>query len=322
MKLTKNIRTTAVRVLLNESEAIAKLSTLLNEDFENCVQHLLESKGRLVITGVGKSAWIANKLVATLNSTGTPALFMHAADAIHGDLGMVQQLDTVLFISKSGNTAEIKVLLPLVKQLGVKIVALVSNRQSYLAQHAHYVLDATIGEEACPHNLTPTTSTTAHLALGDALAICLLEARGFTSSDFARFHPGGSLGKQLYLKVGDLLSKNQIPSVQEQASVAEVIVEISSKRLGATAVLDQSGSLKGIITDGDLRRMLQKTLAIQDLQASAIMTVNPKSIQAEEYATAAFALMKTHNITQLVVLDGEKLAGFVHIHDLMKEGIV
>jgi arabinose-5-phosphate isomerase len=322
LKLTKNIRTTAVRVLLNESEAIAKLSTLLNEDFENCVQHLLESKGRLVITGVGKSAWIANKLVATLNSTGTPALFMHAADAIHGDLGMVQQDDTVLFISKSGNTAEIKVLLPLVKQLGVKIVALVSNRQSYLAEQAHYVLDATIGEEACPHNLTPTTSTTAHLALGDALAICLLEARGFTSSDFARFHPGGSLGKQLYLKVGDLLSKNQIPSVQEEASVAEVIVEISSKRLGATAVLDQSGSLKGIITDGDLRRMLQKTLAIQDLQASAIMTVNPKSIQAEAYATAAFALMKTHNITQLVVLDGEKLAGFVHIHDLMKEGIV
>jgi arabinose-5-phosphate isomerase len=247
---------------------------------------------------------------------------MHAADAIHGDLGMVQQDDTVLFISKSGNTAEIKVLLPLVKQLGVKIVALVSNTQSYLAEHAHYVLDATITEEACPHNLTPTTSTTVHLALGDALAICLLEARGFTSSDFARFHPGGSLGKQLYLKVGDLLSKNQIPSVREKASVAEVIVEISSKRLGATAVVDDSGNLKGIITDGDLRRMLQKTLSIQDLQASAIMTINPKSIQADGYATAAFALMKTHNITQLVVLDGDKIAGFVHIHDLMKEGIV
>ena len=322
MKLTKNIRNTAVRVLLNESEAIVKLSTLLNEDFENCVHHLLQSKGRLVITGVGKSAWIANKLVATLNSTGTPALFMHAADAIHGDLGMVQQDDTVLFISKSGNTAEIKVLLPLVKQLGVKIVALVSNTQSYLAEQAHYVLDATIAEEACPHNLTPTTSTTAHLALGDALAICLLEARGFTSSDFARFHPGGSLGKQLYLKVGDLLSKNQIPSVQEKASVAEVIVEISSKRLGATAVVDDLGNLKGIITDGDLRRMLQKTLAIQDLQASSIMTVNPKSVQVEDYATLAFALMKKHNITQLVVLDGSKIAGFVHIHDLMKEGIV
>lgn len=322
MKLAKNIRNTAVRVLQNEAEAIRNLIGFLDADFEACVTKILNTKGRVIITGVGKSALIATKIVATLNSTGTPAVFMHAADAIHGDLGMVQQDDTVLFISKSGNTAEIKVLLPLVKQLGVKIVALVSNRQSYLAEQAHFVLDATIGEEACPHNLTPTTSTTAHLALGDALAICLLEARGFTSSDFARFHPGGSLGKQLYLKVGDLLSKNQIPSVQEQASVAEVIVEISSKRLGATAVLDQSGSLKGIITDGDLRRMLQKTLAIQDLQASAIMTVNPKSIQVEEYATAAFALMKTHNITQLVVLDGEKLAGFVHIHDLMKEGIV
>jgi arabinose-5-phosphate isomerase len=322
LKLTKNIRNTAVRVLLNESEAIAKLSTLLDADFEACVQHLLESKGRLVITGVGKSAWIANKLVATLNSTGTPSLFMHAADAIHGDLGMVQQDDTVLFISKSGNTAEIKVLLPLVKQLGVKIVALVSNTQSYLAEQAHFVLNATIAEEACPHNLTPTTSTTAHLALGDALAICLLEARGFSSSDFARYHPGGSLWKQLYLKVGDLLSNNQLPTVQEDASLAAVIVEISSKRLGATAVLDGVGNLKGIITDGDLRRMLQKTLAIQELQAKDIMTVNPKSIGVEDYATAAFAVMKTHNITQLVVMNDGKIAGFVHIHDLMKEGIV
>lgn len=322
MKLTKNIRNTAVRVLLNESEAIAKLSSLLNADFEDCVQHLLQAKGRLVITGVGKSAWIANKLVATLNSTGTPALFMHAADAIHGDLGMVQQEDTVLFISKSGNTAEIKVLIPLVKQLGVKIVALVSNTQSYLAEQAHFVLNATIGEEACPHNLTPTTSTTAHLALGDALAICLLEARGFSSSDFARYHPGGSLGKQLYLKVGDLLSNNQLPTVQEDASLAAVIVEISSKRLGATAVLDAAGELIGIITDGDLRRMLQKTLAIQDLQAKDIMTVNPKSIGLEDYATEAFAVMKTHNITQLVVMNDGKIAGFVHIHDLMKEGIV
>jgi arabinose-5-phosphate isomerase len=322
LNLTKNIRNTAARVLLNESEAIAKLSTFLNADFENCVNHLLQSKGRVVITGVGKSAWIANKLVATLNSTGTPALFMHAADAIHGDLGMVQQEDTVLFISKSGNTAEIKVLLPLVKQLGVKVVALVSNTQSYLAEQAHFVLNATIAEEACPHNLTPTTSTTAHLALGDALAICLLEARGFTSSDFARYHPGGSLGKQLYLKVGDLLSNNQLPTVTEKASLAEVIVEISSKRLGATAVLNESGDLKGIITDGDLRRMLQKTLSIQELQAKDIMTVNPKSIGVDDYATAAFVLMKTHNITQLVVLDGKKIAGFVHIHDLMKEGIV
>ena len=213
-------------------------------------------------------------------------------------------------------------LIPLVKQLGVKVVALVSNTQSYLAEQAHFVLNATIEEEACPHNLTPTTSTTAHLALGDALAICLLEGRGFTSSDFARYHPGGSLGKQLYLKVGDLLSNNQLPTVNENASLAAVIVEISSKRLGATAVLNNAGDLIGIITDGDLRRMLQKTLSIQDLQAKEIMTANPKSIGVEDYATAAFVLMKTHNITQLVVLDGKKIAGFVHIHDLMKEGIV
>lgn len=322
MKLAKNIRNIAERVLLNESEAIAGLVGFLNQDFEDCVTHLLHSKGRLVITGVGKSAWIANKLVATLNSTGTPSLFMHAADAIHGDLGMVQQEDTVLFISKSGNTAEIKVLLPLVKELGVKVVALVSNRQSYLAEQAHYVLDATIKEEACPHNLTPTTSTSAHLALGDALAICLLESRGFSSSDFARFHPGGTLGKQLYLRVGDLLANPDIPLVQEQASVAEVIVEITSKRLGATAVIDVNGELKGIITDGDLRRMLQRTLDIQELKAESIMSVSPKSIGIEEYATAAFAMMKAYNITQLVVLDGKKIAGFVHIHDLMKEGIV
>ena len=213
-------------------------------------------------------------------------------------------------------------LLPLVKDLGVKVVALVSNRQSYLAEQAHYVLNATIKEEACPHNLTPTTSTTAHLALGDALAICLLEARGFSSADFARFHPGGTLGKQLYLRVGDLLSASEIPLVQEQASVAEVIVEITSKRLGATAVVNGKGELKGIITDGDLRRMLQRTLDIQEFRADSIMSVHPKSIGIEEYATAAFALMKAHNITQLVVLDGKKIAGFVHIHDLMKEGIV
>jgi len=322
LKLTKNIRNTAIRVLLNESEAVANLASLLTQDFDACVDHLLQSKGRVVITGVGKSAWIANKLVATLNSTGTPALFMHAADAVHGDLGMVQADDTVLCISKSGNTAEIKVLLPLLKQLGVMVIALVSNTQSYLAEQANFVLDATIAEEACPHNLTPTTSTTAHLALGDALAICLLEARGFSSADFARYHPGGSLGKQLYLKVGDLLVKNQVPVVHEQASVAEVIVEISGKRLGATAVQDAAGNLKGIITDGDLRRMLQKTLHIQDLTASDIMSANPKSIEVDSFATAAFALMKTHNITQLVALDGNKIAGFVHIHDLMKEGIV
>jgi arabinose-5-phosphate isomerase len=225
------------------------------------------SKGRVVVTGIGKSAIIANKIVATLNSTGTPALFMHAADAIHGDLGMVQQEDSVICISKSGNTPEIKVLVPLLKKLGAVLIALVSNTQSYLAEHADYVLNATIGEEACPNNLAPTTSTTAHLAMGDALAVCLLEARGFTSEDFAKYHPGGSLGKQLYLKVGDVISKGQIPIVEEDANITEVIIEISGKRLGATAVNDTYGNLKGIITDGDLRRMLQKSLEIQKLSA-------------------------------------------------------
>lgn len=298
------------------------LVDFLDGDFEACVAHILGSKGRVVVTGVGKSAIIATKIVATLNSTGTPALFMHAADAIHGDLGMILEDDLVICISKSGNTPEIKVLVPLLKRLGSKLVALVSNTKSFLAEHSDYVLNATIGEEACPNNLAPTTSTTAHLALGDALAVCLLEARGFTSEDFAKYHPGGSLGKQLYLRVGDVLGGNEIPIVSEDAGLAEVILEISGKRLGATSVVDSKGNLKGIITDGDLRRMLQKSLDIQKLKASDIMTVNPKSISTQEYAIRALNMMKNHNITQLVAMNGEKIAGFVHIHELMKEGIV
>lgn len=322
MNLAKNIKNTAARVLQNESEAILRLVDYLDGDFEACVERILTGKGRVVITGIGKSAIIANKIVATLNSTGTPAVFMHAADAIHGDLGMVLEEDVVICISKSGNTPEIKVLVPLLKKLGSVLVALVSNPNSYLADHADYVLNASIGEEACPHNLAPTTSTTAHLALGDALAVCLLEARGFSSDDFAKYHPGGSLGKQLYLRVDDLLSSEQIPKVKEDASLAEVIVEISGKRLGATAVTDQNDQLLGIITDGDLRRMLQKTLDIQNLQAKDIMTRNPKTISKEEYAIRALNMMRNHNITQLVAMDGEKIAGFIHIHELMKEGIV
>ena len=235
---------------------------------------------------------------------------------------MVLEEDVVICISKSGNTPEIKVLVPLLKKLGSVLVALVSNPNSYLADHADYVLNASIGEEACPHNLAPTTSTTAHLALGDALAVCLLEARGFSSDDFAKYHPGGSLGKQLYLRVDDLLSSEQIPKVKEDASLAEVIVEISGKRLGATAVTDHLDQLLGIITDGDLRRMLQKTLDIQNLQAKDIMTRNPKTISKDEYAIRALNMMRNHNITQLVAMDGEKIAGFIHIHELMKEGIV
>lgn len=322
MNLAKNIRKTATRVLQNEAQAVLNLVDFLDGDFEACVEHILLSKGRVVITGVGKSAIIANKIVATLNSTGTPAVFMHAADAIHGDLGMIQEDDLVICISKSGNTPEIKVLVPMMKKLGSKLVALVSNTKSFLAEQADFVLNATIGEEACPHNLAPTTSTTAHLALGDALAVCLLEARGFTSDDFAKYHPGGSLGKQLYLRVGDVLGSNEVPVVSENAGLAEVILEISGKRLGATSVVDDSGKLKGIITDGDLRRMLQKSLDIQSLKASDIMTVNPKSIATQEYAIRALNMMKNHNITQLVAMNGEKIAGFVHIHELMKEGIV
>ncbi len=322
MNLAKNIRNTATRVLQNEAGAILKLVDYLDGDFEACVERILNSKGRVVITGIGKSAIIANKIVATLNSTGTPALFMHAADAIHGDLGMIQEEDIVICISKSGNTPEIKVLVPLLKNLGSVLVALVSNTSSYLADQAEYVLNATIEEEACPNNLAPTTSTSAHLALGDALAICLLEARGFTPQDFAKYHPGGSLGKQLYLKVEDLLDAQLIPKVKESAGLAEVILEISGKRLGATAVVDEEDHLKGIITDGDLRRMLQKTLDIQSLRASDIMTVNPKTISSDEFAIRALNMMRNHNITQLVAMDGDKIAGFVHIHELMKEGIV
>lgn len=321
MNLDKNIRKTAIRVLQNEANAILKLADYLDEDFEACVECILESSGRVVITGIGKSAIIATKIVATLNSTGTPAVFMHAADAIHGDLGMIQSDDVVICISKSGNTPEIKVLVPLLKNLGSVLVALVSNTKSYLAEQADFVLNATIEEEACPNNLAPTTSTTAHLALGDALAVCLLEAKGFTPEDFAKYHPGGSLGKQLYLKVQDIVDSQQIPKVKESASLSEVIIEISGKRLGATAVVDEEDRLKGIITDGDLRRMLQKTLDIGSLCAADIMTVNPKTISSSEFAIRAMNLMRNHNITQLVAMDGDKIAGFVHIHELMKEGI-
>jgi len=271
---------------------------------------------------VGKSAIVANKIVATLNSTGTPALFMHAADAIHGDIGMVQPEDIIICISKSGNTPEIKVLVPLLKRRGARLVALVSNTNSYLAQQADFILNATIGEEACPNNLAPTTSTTAHLALGDALAICLLELRDFSSQDFAQFHPGGTLGKQLYLKVDDLLAGHQLPKVSPQTPLKDVIIEISSKRLGATAVTDEKDRLLGIITDGDLRRMLQKESEISRIKAEDIMTRNPKVIARSEFAVTALNMMQQNNITQLVAMDGDKVVGFVHLHDLLKEGIV
>ncbi|HEY9005106.1 KpsF/GutQ family sugar-phosphate isomerase [Ohtaekwangia sp.] len=322
MNLGKNIKKIAQDVLINESLAIQNLTNFIDDDFEACVKEIYSAKGRVVITGVGKSAIIANKIVATLNSTGTPSIFMHAADAIHGDLGMIQKEDIVICISKSGNTPEIKVLVPLLKRRGSKLVALVSNTNSYLAQQADFVLNATIAEEACPHNLAPTTSTTAHLAMGDALAVSLLEIRDFTSRDFAEYHPGGALGKQLYLKVSDVFTNNALPLVKPEAPLKEVILEISSKRLGCTAVVDADKKLLGIITDGDLRRMLEKNTNLADIQASEIMTRSPKRIEKDEFAVKALHQMQENNITQLPVMSGDHIVGFIHLHDLLKEGIV
>lgn len=277
MKIHKNIITTAIKVLEIESNAIKNLIQYLNSDFEEAVSCILSSKGRVVVTGIGKSANVAQKIVATLNSTGTPALFMHAADAIHGDLGMVQKEDVVICLSKSGNTPEIKVLVPLIKRLKVKIVALVSNVDSFLAQNSDFVINGTIEEEACPNNLAPTTSTTVHLALGDALAVCLLEQRNFNSEDFAKYHPGGALGKKLYLKVEDIYKNNDLPVVMEDTNFKEIVVEISSKRLGACAVVDKNKKLLGIITDGDLRRCFEKSVDFNTILAQEIYSKNPKN---------------------------------------------
>jgi arabinose-5-phosphate isomerase len=323
LNLLNNIALTAKKVLTDEAEAIARLADFIDESFEDCVKAILNIKGRVVVTGIGKSANIATKIVATLNSTGTPALFMHAADAIHGDLGMIQPDDFVICISKSGNTPEIKVLVPLLKRKGAQLAALVSSTDSYLAQSADFVLNASVEREACPHNLAPTTSTTAALALGDALAVSLLEARGFSSADFATLHPGGSLGKRLYLKVDDIFRQNMAPQVSENAALKDIIIEISSKRLGATAVVkDGTAELVGIITDGDLRRMLNKYDSIEGIRASDIMTASPLSIEPETYAAEALAIMQEKNITQLIVTKAGKFEGFVHLHDLLKEGLI
>ncbi|MBC3538460.1 SIS domain-containing protein [Rufibacter sediminis] len=322
MNITKNIKSTAKKVLQEEAAAILQLADYIDADFEACVEAILAIRGRVVVTGIGKSANIATKIVATLNSTGTPALFMHAADAIHGDLGMIQADDFVICLSKSGNTPEIKVLVPLLKRKGTKLAALVSNVDSYLAHQADFVLNATIEREACPNNLAPTTSTTAHLALGDALAVCLLESRNFSKEDFGALHPGGSLGKRLYLKVGDIYSLNAAPQVKTDATLKEIIIEISSKRLGATAVLDNSGNLTGIITDGDLRRMLSNFDNLTGIKAADIMTPSPLTIDCEEYAVEALVTMQKKNITQLIVTKSGTFAGFVHLHDLLKEGLV
>lgn len=323
MNISNKITLTAKKVLQLEAEAIAKLADYIDESFEKCVETILKIKGRVVVTGIGKSANIAQKIVATLNSTGTPALFMHAADAIHGDLGMIQADDFVICISKSGNTPEIKVLVPLLKRKGPKLAAMVSSTDSYLARCADFVLNANVEREACPHNLAPTTSTTAALALGDALAVSLLEARGFSSTDFAHLHPGGSLGKRMYLKVEDIYTQNEAPRVRAKAPLKEIIIEISSKRLGATAVLSEDGEqLIGIITDGDLRRMLNKYDSIEGIVSTDIMTPDPLTIDASEYAVEALVVMQNKSITQLIVTNSGKFGGFVHLHDLLKEGLV
>jgi arabinose-5-phosphate isomerase len=320
-KSIDKIKDLAITTLNIEADSVRNLQNYINDDFVASVKLIYESKGRVVITGIGKSAIIAQKMVATMNSTGTPANFMHAADAIHGDLGTIQKDDVVICISKSGNTPEIKVLVPLLKTGGNKLIALVGNIDSYLAKQSDYVLNSTVEKEACPNNLAPTSSTTAQLAMGDALAVCLLDCRDFTSSDFAKYHPGGALGKKLYLKVGDIATQNQKPIVKSDDSIKAVIMEISSKRLGATAVVD-NGNLVGVITDGDLRRMLEKTDSISSLKASDIMNKTPKQIEAEELAVSAMQLLEQYNITQLIVTDKGKYHGFVHLHDLLKEGII
>jgi arabinose-5-phosphate isomerase len=311
----------ARQTIETESKAIANLSALVDEEFAHAVTHIFNSTGRVIVSGIGKSANIATKIVATLNSTGTPATFMHAADAIHGDLGTIQPEDTVICISKSGNTPEIKVLVPLLKSLGNKLIAITSHRESFLGKQADYILHAYVEKEACPNNLAPTTSTTAQLVIGDALAMCLLHLRGFSSSDFARYHPGGSLGKQLYLRVQDLCELNLIPQVAPESGIKEVIVEISEKMLGVTAVV-QDQKILGIITDGDLRRMLAKTDDFTSLRAQDIMTVNPKTIQASEMAVKAMEMMENHGISQLLVEENGIYKGVLHLHNLIKEGII
>ncbi|NRA51939.1 MAG: KpsF/GutQ family sugar-phosphate isomerase [Phaeodactylibacter sp.] len=317
------IRKTALRTLEIESQVIKALEQSIDEEFEACVNAVYGCQGRLVVTGIGKSALVGQKIVATLNSTGTPALFMHAADAIHGDLGMIQDGDFVLCLSKSGETPEIRVLVPLLKNLCTPIIGMVSNRSSFLGRHATYVLCTPVNQEADPNNLAPTASTTAQMALGDALATALLALRGFTPQDFAQFHPGGALGKQLYLRVSDLHPQNEQPVVQETESLQQTIIEMTSKRLGATAVLNEHGQLCGIVTDGDLRRMLERGNGFDGLMAKDIMTANPKTILESEMAVKALQVMRNNSITQLVVTDDSgKYAGFVHLHDLIREGLI
>ncbi len=321
MTTTKNILASAKKTILTESEAIGNLVNYLNDDFVKSVESIFNSKGRLVVTGIGKSAIIAQKIVATLNSTGTPSLFLHASEAIHGDLGMVQPDDVVICISKSGNSPEIKVLVPLLKRFGNKLIAITGNVTSFLGKEADYTLNTYVEKEACPNNLAPTNSTTAQLVIGDAIAVCLMELRQFSAEDFAKYHPGGALGKKLLLRVSEMLDTSKKPFVSPDSSIKNVIVEISEKRLGVTAVIENNKVI-GIITDGDIRRMLNKTETFSGLTAKDIMTANPKTIKSTNLVSDALNVLEDFSITQLIVVDNNEYKGVIHLHDILKEGIV
>lgn len=321
MNLSESITALAKKTITTESKAITKLLDFINADFVKSVEHIYRSNGRLIVTGIGKSAIIAQKIVATMNSTGTPSMFLHASEAIHGDLGMVQPQDIILCISKSGNSPEIKVLVPVIQRFGNILIAMTGNCTSFLAKGAHFVLDTTVEKEACPLNLAPTSSTTAQLVMGDAVAVCLMELRNFKSEDFAKYHPGGALGKKLLLQVKDMLEYSLKPMVAPETSVKQTIFEISEKRLGVTAVVE-SGIVIGIITDGDIRRMLNERDSFADLTAKDIMTKNPKTIKASDMVVDALNILEDFSITQLVVLDGTEYKGILHLHDILKEGII
>lgn len=316
------IQNTALRTIDLEASSIEGLKSSINDEFVKAVEALAATSGRIIVSGIGKSAVIAQKIVATFNSTGTPSIFMHAADAIHGDLGMIQQDDLVIIISKSGESPEIKVLVPLIRNFGNTIIAMVGNTNSSLAKQASIVLDTTVKQEACPNNLAPTSSTTAQLVMGDALAICLMELKGFRSEDFAKFHPGGALGKKLYLRVMDLAADNDKPCVRVDQSLREVIVTMTASRLGVTAVVNNNNELLGVITDGDLRRMLEKGIAIDTINAGDIMTKNPATIGPEEMAVSALDLLRKKEITQLAITENQQYLGIIHIHDLVREGLI
>ena len=321
MTTHENIIASAKKTLLSESQSIANLTNYIDVAFAEAVELIFNSKGRLVVTGIGKSAIIAQKIVATLNSTGTPSLFLHASEAIHGDLGMVQPDDAVICISKSGNSPEIKVLVPLLKRFGNKLIAITGNITSFLGKEANYTLNTYVISESCPNNLAPTDSTTAQLVMGDAIAVALMEMRNFSAEDFAKYHPGGALGKKLLFRVGDMLDTTHKPMVSPDSSIKNVIVEISEKRLGVTAVIENDKVI-GIITDGDIRRMLNKTETITGLTAKDIMTVNAKSIKSTDLVSDALNILEDFSITQLAVIDNGEYKGIIHLHDILKEGIV